>query len=610
MASCTCISILIRRKDKKKGTERDSKALLAISQYSKTSSDISDLKLGILDVVVPPSDIRKSSKSKLRAKSLEGLFKAEDAYDGEDEHDHLPFIKRELSDFDLQVHEVVTNKRGYDQTDKEMKYPSLYQNKANNNIQLEEKNDTYSKKSVDTIQSGHVGDPCISNADFSGSPKITRSCSNFEERDVHSDKTLHFMSSNPKSFGDLKELSENQMANQSAMTYGSTYRVMLKRHSSSQLRKSTQLHPLSAAIKNHRDYSSDTVQPNKGKALMRLVDSTSPGSSSGEYFPLVAFRRGSSSFHRVCEWMKDLEIQQPLPEGDFVDDIMGSIAYPHSQEAKTSMARNMAPLVRQPDVNLSNEILITNSIVQSLNPASTVAHLPRIGIEVIPAISHFSGLRSVNLSSNFIVNITPGFLPKGIHTLNLSRNKISTIEGLRELTQLQVLDLSYNRISRIGQGLSNCTLIKELYISGNRISDVEGLHRLLKLTVLDLRFNKITTTKAIGQLVANYNSLQVLNLIGNPIQRNIGDNQLRKVVSGLLPKIVDLNKQPIKPQRARQVITHSFGKAALGNNCRNINRKARKKGGQRSSSSFRAHRSSVSGDMKSKNRSRSRAKNQ
>ncbi|XP_050908448.1 uncharacterized protein LOC127122084 [Lathyrus oleraceus] len=48
-------------------------------------------------------------------------------------------------------------------------------------------------------------------------------------------------------------------------------------------------------------------------------------------------------------------------------------------------------------------------------------------------------------------NITPGLLPKSLHTLNLSRNKISTIEGLRELTRMRVLDLSYNRISRIGQ---------------------------------------------------------------------------------------------------------------------------------------------------------------
>jgi Leucine-rich repeat (LRR) protein len=50
------------------------------------------------------------------------------------------------------------------------------------------------------------------------------------------------------------------------------------------------------------------------------------------------------------------------------------------------------------------------------------------------------------------VQITAGSLPKGLHSLDLSRNSIAVIEGLRELTRLRVLNLSYNRISRIGHG--------------------------------------------------------------------------------------------------------------------------------------------------------------
>jgi Leucine-rich repeat (LRR) protein len=50
------------------------------------------------------------------------------------------------------------------------------------------------------------------------------------------------------------------------------------------------------------------------------------------------------------------------------------------------------------------------------------------------------------------VHIAPGSLPKGLHSLDLSRNKIATVEGLRNLTKLRVLNLSYNRISHIGHG--------------------------------------------------------------------------------------------------------------------------------------------------------------
>lgn len=143
---------------------------------------------------------------------------------------------------------------------------------------------------------------------------------------------------------------------------------------------------------------------------------------------------------------------------------------------------------------------------------------------------------------------------------------------------------------------------------GNKISDVEGLHRLMKLTVLDLSFNKITTTKALGQLVANYNSLQALNLLGNPIQSNFSDDQLRKAVCGLLPKLVYLNKQSIKRHRAREILTDSVTKAALGTSNGISYRRALKKGGQGGSSSPSVHRSSASISQKSRKRSKSRTK--
>jgi hypothetical protein len=54
---------------------------------------------------------------------------------------------------------------------------------------------------------------------------------------------------------------------------------------------------------------------------------------------------------------------------------------------------------------------------------------------------------------HYAVRITAGALPRGLHMLSLSKNNISTIEGLRELTRLRLLDISYNRISRIGHGI-------------------------------------------------------------------------------------------------------------------------------------------------------------
>ncbi|CAK8566351.1 unnamed protein product [Lathyrus sativus] len=662
MAMCRCVSVLIGRKNKIKGIEGSSKGdleqLHAKVRHPTISSKGRDLN---------PEATQMNSRCNVKATNLDSPMRTEvqEAYDGGDEHEDSPSIRRELSDFDLQVHEAVASKGGYDPTGKEMNSPSLYKKQVN--IQLEDRDDKYNKKSVDLILSGHVSDPGIGKCDFWDSPKLKRSCSNLERRDILRKTAHHFPSSRSQSFENLQELSANQMVNlespRSVMTQRSADKVILKRRSSSQVlpsgskklwwklilwshrnihrplvSKSTQLHPANAVLNNQCGYSSDILESEKGKTL-RHVRSPSPASSSGEYFRKsgkdknidnprwsrfhkeknldfgtqnhwVAFSTEPSSFNRVDEWMKDLENQQPPPEDDFAVDNIVTTVLPPSPDADRSITRSTTQLARHQDAVFSKDILYANSVVQSLNSASTAAHICGIGIKAIPAISHFSSLRSVNLSNNCIVHITPGFLPKSLHTLNLSRNKISIIEGLRELTRLRILDLSYNRISRIGQGLSNCTPVKELYLAGNKISDVEGLHRLLKLTVLDLSFNKITTTKALGQLVANYNSLQALNLLGNPIQSNIGDEQLRKAVCGLLPKLVYLNKDAVKPQRAREMLTDSVAKAALGNSSRISNRRALKKGVQGGSSSSSVHRSSAGLAQKSRHRSKSRSKHQ
>lgn len=139
--------------------------------------------------------------------------------------------------------------------------------------------------------------------------------------------------------------------------------------------------------------------------------------------------------------------------------------------------------------------------VSSLSATTTAAQLANHGLVMIPFLSAFVSLKALNLSGNaiglyflytsvfvyvglvnwfaiiifmqvslyslsmlvlinlsfpltFSVRINAGALPRGLHILNLSKNNISTIEGLRELTRLRVLDLSYNRIIRIGHGMS------------------------------------------------------------------------------------------------------------------------------------------------------------
>ncbi|KAK4355858.1 hypothetical protein RND71_024829 [Anisodus tanguticus] len=243
---------------------------------------------------------------------------------------------------------------------------------------------------------------------------------------------------------------------------------------------------------------------------------------------------------RIEEWVTELQHCGRFEE---TDDFSVPENGPGVQKGKAVM--DASPVAKL-DGKVKPGAESIKKYISSLSANVTSAQMINHGLVVIPFLSAFVSLRSLNLSGNSIVRITAGALPRGLHVLNLSRNSISVIEGLRELTRLRVLDLSYNRLVRIGHGLASCSSLKELYLAGNKISEVEGLHRLLKLNVLDLRFNKISTAKSLGQLAANYGSLQAISLEGNPAQKNVGDEHLKKNLLGLLPNLIYFNRKPVK----------------------------------------------------------------
>ncbi|KAK1307919.1 hypothetical protein QJS10_CPA09g00421 [Acorus calamus] len=525
---------------------------VARKKKSKVSSHSGDSHKGVTTIQVKNSNSYSSvSPPEVHTKVIEAAV--EKAYEGEDEHDDLSVMKRDFSeeDDDDEEEEEVIKKCGSEgsiNNDDRRLYPE--------------------EEGIATdapIQSGHVSDPGTRRPTFCASPKLKRSCSNLETRD------LVRRIANPLSLLPSKSYSFDGRGGGEALQ-GSPHsadRVMLKKRSSSQVLPSRSRRLWwKLFLWSHRNLHVQKIKKQSDNEKGGYSSDTLPNlcqddKDKEQKHQWVAFSMESSPLGRVDAWVNSLDVESVLPVDDDVDD--DDAARMNSFEVGESSGKNNSTQKGRRG-GLAEEVLQANNIIQSLNSFSSVAHISGIGLKAIPIISAFASLRSVNLSGNFIAQITPGALPKSLHSLDLSRNKITAIEGLRELTRLRVLNLSYNRISRIGHGLSNCTLIKELYLAGNKISEVEGLHRLLKLAVLDLSFNKITTAKALGQLVANYSSLMALNLLGNPVQSNIGDDQLRKTMSGLLPQLAYLNKQSIKPRRAREVAGDSVARAALGNN--------------------------------------------
>ena len=90
------------------------------------------------------------------------------------------------------------------------------------------------------------------------------------------------------------------------------------------------------------------------------------------------------------------------------------------------------------------------------------------------------------------------------------------IEGLNTLVHLELLDLSYNKISEIGTGLSKCRSLNSLSLANNKIENLGELVNNQALEVLDLRNNRIKVLEDIDLKLPN--SLKTLYLQGNQIE--------------------------------------------------------------------------------------------
>lgn len=272
------------------------------------------------------------------------------------------------------------------------------------------------------------------------------------------------------------------------------------------------------------------------------------------------------TFKRIEDWISQIDLENGVVEELGESSSSVSKRVPHVSKNDPQMA-TVGITTKHAAHNLGMEVAYT--YISSLPTTSSSAQMSNLGLVAVPFLGAFGFLRVLNLSGNGIVRITAGALPRGLHMLNLSKNNISTVEGLRDLTRLRVLDLSYNRLLRIGHGLASCSSLKELYLAGNMISEVEGLHRLLKLNVLDLRMNKISKAKGLDRLAANYGSLKVIDLEGNPALTNVGAEQLKKYVSTLLPHLVYYNKQATragssKDVKDRPMRSHHFDRGTRG----------------------------------------------
>lgn len=133
-------------------------------------------------------------------------------------------------------------------------------------------------------------------------------------------------------------------------------------------------------------------------------------------------------------------------------------------------------------------------------------------------------LQELELANNFIGAINRSLLPlRKIRICNLSRNVIEEfqLDDVRGLRELLVMDLSYNRITKVTTSTRNVVeqdlYFIELRLSHNMLKSLNGaLMNLNRLETLDLSFNKLRWLTA-DDLIG-LDELETLDISHNNIQ--------------------------------------------------------------------------------------------
>lgn len=101
--------------------------------------------------------------------------------------------------------------------------------------------------------------------------------------------------------------------------------------------------------------------------------------------------------------------------------------------------------------------------------------------------------------------------------LNLSHNQMISVDAIKWLPNLKILNLSYNRLTYIPLFHKEATRrLKVLILTNNFIEDLDGLTRLDALNELDLSENCLLDHSSL-QPITTLTSLLYLNVIGNPL---------------------------------------------------------------------------------------------
>ena len=178
--------------------------------------------------------------------------------------------------------------------------------------------------------------------------------------------------------------------------------------------------------------------------------------------------------------------------------------------------------------------------LDSLEPLRNMKHLIVLNVsdnklKSLDGIEGMTKLKVLRADKNQITNAGAVKELKKLTKIYLSDNQLADLNGINNLTNLKYLDVSNNRLIDV-KGIGKLKKLEDLSLSGNSLTNVKGIEKLKKLKVLPVRDNKL---KSIGSIKKMKNLVQ-LDIAGNRLANIKGIKSLKNL------KVLNLDKNDLK----------------------------------------------------------------
>lgn len=182
------------------------------------------------------------------------------------------------------------------------------------------------------------------------------------------------------------------------------------------------------------------------------------------------------------------------------------------------------------------------------------------GFSSIEFLEPYTGLKSLFLNGNALVNVIglPNFAE--LTCLFLQQNGLESLQGLSEAApQLKILDVSQNCLGSL-DGIGSCTRLETLVAAHNKITssaDIRDVMSCTAIETLDLQYNQIGTSdfESILSSLAELQSLKCLYLKGNPAVPLVSN--YRKIIISSLANLTYLDDCPVDEAERRCAVAWS-----------------------------------------------------